>query len=80
DGRFVYVANTGSNDVSVIETASGSVVKTIPAGKAAHGVVISPDGRFVYVSNTEAGTVTVIEVARQAVVATVPAAYGANGI
>ena len=32
DGAFAYVANNGNHTVSVIETASNTVVATVPVG------------------------------------------------
>ncbi len=55
DGAYVYVANLGSNTVSVINTATKDV-QTIGAGDGSdglsqpHGLVVSPDGRYVFVS------------------------------
>jgi YVTN family beta-propeller protein len=34
DGRYAYVSNTASNDVSVIDTAAGKVVATTAVGKS----------------------------------------------
>jgi PQQ-dependent catabolism-associated beta-propeller protein len=45
-----YVTNEVSQDLTVIATASDSVVATIPLGARARGVKVSPDGRFVYVA------------------------------
>jgi YVTN family beta-propeller protein len=50
DGRVLYVASSGDNSVSVIDTTSNTVVKTItianingtPAGPT--DVALSPDG------------------------------------
>jgi len=44
NGAFVYVANGGSNTVSVIDTTTNAVVKTIPVGRApsAYGQFIGP--------------------------------------
>ena len=70
DGAFAYVANFNSGDVSVIETASNTVVATVPVGGWPVGVAITPDGAFVYVTNEESGNVSVIETATNTEVAT----------
>ena len=44
DGTRVYVPNQGSDTVSVINTASNTVVATIPAGSQPVGAGVSPDG------------------------------------
>jgi YVTN family beta-propeller protein len=52
DGSKVYVANSNSNTVSVIATASNAVVATITVGAFAPGVAVTPDGSRVYVANS----------------------------
>ena len=47
---LAYVTNEVSQDLTVIATASDSVVATVPLGARARGVKVSPDGRFVYVA------------------------------
>ena len=68
---FAYVTNSGDNTVSVIDTATNTVVATIglPAGSAPHGVAVTPDGKHVYVSGNRG--VQVIDTATNTVVATV---------
>jgi YVTN family beta-propeller protein len=66
-----YVANQGSNTVSVVDTATGTVVKTITVGTAPTAVAATPDERFVYVTNSGSGNVMVIDTATNTVKATV---------
>jgi YVTN family beta-propeller protein len=40
DGRYLYAANGPSNDVSVVDTETLTVVATIPAGERPWGVAI----------------------------------------
>ncbi len=75
-GTRAYVANsnmfeTGVPSVSVIDTASLSVVATITAGISGQpsGVAVSDDGSLVYVANNN-GTVAVIDAATNTVVNT----------
>ena len=42
DGTRVYVANTGSDSVSVIDTAANTVVATIGVGNGPIAVAVSP--------------------------------------
>jgi YVTN family beta-propeller protein len=44
DGQELYSANGPSNDVSVIDTRTGAVVRTIPVGKGPWGIVLGPEG------------------------------------
>ncbi|RMH20504.1 MAG: YncE family protein, partial [Gemmatimonadetes bacterium] len=75
DGRYVVVGSKMANKVSVIDPATGRVVKVIEGEGIAqpHGAAVSPDGRWIYVSNNnskgdytpqgaaDAGTVVVID-------------------
>jgi YVTN family beta-propeller protein len=71
DGRKVYVANTISNTVSVIDTTTNAVIATIPVGISPQGVTVTPDGSKVYVTNST-GTVSVINTTTNAVVSAIP--------
>ncbi len=68
DGQFVYVANTGSGTISVIEvnlmdTTSNPKVATItlPTGAVPHSLVVSPNGDQLLVVDGVIGAVTVID-------------------
>ncbi|MGW3053399.1 YncE family protein, partial [Kitasatospora sp. NPDC001175] len=43
-GTFTYVANNGSDDVSVINTTTNTVTATITVGTNPFAVAVSPDG------------------------------------
>src|SRR5262249_61487809 len=45
---FAYVTNSLSNFVSVIDTATNTVVATVPVGSFPQGVAIPPDGTNAY--------------------------------
>lgn len=77
---FAYVANLGSDDVTVIDTASNTVVATIAVGSDPDGVAVSPDGKRVYVSNFGSHNVSVIDTERQAVAATISVGRGPVGL
>lgn len=42
DGRRLYTANGSSNDVTILDTSSLSVLKKVPVGAGPWGVVVSP--------------------------------------
>ena len=69
---FAYIANQGSNNVSVIDTATNAVVATVAVGSLPTGVAVNPAGTFAYVANESDSTVSVIDTATNTVVATVP--------
>jgi YVTN family beta-propeller protein len=69
-GTSVYVANRGSNTISVIETATNTVVATVSVGANPFGVAVTPDGTRVYVAHRSSNNVSVIDTASNTVVAT----------
>ena len=72
----IYVTNSGSNTISVIDGKTNKVVATIPVGASPHGVVAldSPVGGFItiYVTNSGSNTISVIDGKTNKVVATIP--------
>src|SRR5207247_5104810 len=72
DGRRAYVVNQGRNTVSVIDSASHSIIATMPAGAGAFRSVITPDSARLYVLNRLAVSVTVFDLATNDVVTTIP--------
>jgi uncharacterized protein (TIGR03437 family) len=59
---YAYVANFGSDNVSVIDTSTNKVTATIMVGSQPQGIAITPDGAFAYVANC-GGDVFVIDTA-----------------
>ncbi|MEV7471811.1 IPT/TIG domain-containing protein [Streptomyces kronopolitis] len=68
-GLRVYVANQGSNTLSVIDTLSDAVLATIPVGAAPTGVAVAPTGLEAYVTNRDSNTLSVINTATNTVAA-----------
>jgi YVTN family beta-propeller protein len=62
DRRSVYIANTGSSTVSVLNTADNTVAKTIalPRRSRPIGVALSPSGRYLYTADGGANRVSVL--------------------
>ncbi len=71
DGKTLFAANSGSNDIAVVDIDKRTILNIVPVGKDPYGAALSPDGRFVYVGNLGDNTVSVIEVASLQVVATI---------
>jgi YVTN family beta-propeller protein len=65
-----YVTNNSDNTVSIIDTATHSVIATVPVGLGPAAVAVTPNGRFAYVANQR--SISVISAASNTVVATVP--------
>ena len=68
----VYVANDGSDSVSVIDGKTDSVVATVGVGDHPCAVGINPTNNRIYVANRGSGTVSVINGATNIKLATVP--------
>ena len=70
DGSKLYVTNTGSDDVSVIATATNTVTATILVGHSPKGVAVTPDGSKLYVVNEGSGSVSAIDTKTNTVIPT----------
>jgi YVTN family beta-propeller protein len=73
DGRTLYVS--GGEQVTVVDTSTDAVVKTIEIGRLAKGLTFSPDGSRLYVAGYtrgpwHPGSMTTIDVADNSVVRT----------
>jgi YVTN family beta-propeller protein len=64
----IFVANSGSNTVSVIDFATNAVIATFPVGTSPTGVVVNPAAHRAYVANQFSNTVSVIDTINNAVV------------
>ena len=87
---MVYVADPGSNHVSVIDSLSNTVIGTITVGNQPWGIAVNPLTNCVgapsvcwgtvYVTNYGSNTVTVINGSNNAVIATIPVGMQPEGI
>jgi YVTN family beta-propeller protein len=77
---FAYISDSGSNAVSVIDTASNSVVATIAVGMQPIGVAVNATATRVYVTNRGANTVAVIDAANNSVIAAIPVSAQPTGV
>ena len=88
DGSRLFVANGDSDDVSVVDTASGSVTRTVSlapydnakVGSNPVGLALSPDGKTLYVSNSGNNAVAVVDVDTGKVGGTIPTAWYPTGV
>jgi len=71
--RFAYVANFGSNSISVIDRATNTVVDTIAVGPTPGGVAVTHDGKEVWV--LAENEVDVIDTATNAISAKLTFSY-----
>lgn len=81
DGRQLWVANSQGGNVSIIDVASRSVVKTFDIGtRRSNRLKFTPDGALALVSDLTAGELVVVDVKSQAVKTRLPIGRGASGI
>ncbi len=65
---YAYVANFGSNNVSVININNQNTIeKTIEVGRQPTEIAITPDDRFAYVTNHGSASVSVIDIEKNEV-------------
>jgi len=75
-----YITNLGSDNLSVIATATNTVTATIPVGSRPLGVAVTPDGGTVYVTNQGSDSVSMISTATNTVTATIPVGREPYGV
>ncbi len=80
DGKFAWVANSGSASVSLIDLTARRELAQIPAGPTPVDVRLSPDGHTLAVANRAPGTVTLISPHARQIRATIPGCPGATGL
>ncbi len=80
DGKFAFVANSGSATVSLVDLTAHRELAQIPAGPSPVDVRLSPDGNTLAVANRAPGTVTLIDPHTRQIRATIPGCPGATGL
>lgn len=70
-GGSVYVANSGSDSVSVLDGTQNTVLTSIPVGVLPGGVGVNITTGKVYISNASDGTLSVIDTSTNSVVNTI---------
>ena len=71
DGSRLFVANAGSDDVSVVDLSTNQGVGHLDVGANPRGIAIAPDGSRAFVNNALDGTLSVIDTASLTVVETI---------
>jgi len=85
DNRYLLVANQGtqakpSTTISILETKTFTVLRTVQTGKGAHGIVIEPSSRHAYITNMYANDLAVLDLKALQVVARIPVGSKPNGV
>jgi len=71
DGSKAYVTDNAPGTLTVVSTATGSILSVIPVGDSPDCVTVSPDGSRVYVANGNSNSVTVINAVNNTLITTV---------
>ena len=73
DRKSVYIANTGSNTVAVLNTDNDTIARTItlPPRSRPVDVAVNPDGRYLYTADGGSNRVSVLDTRARRVVASV---------
>jgi YVTN family beta-propeller protein len=79
DGARVYVANFGSNSVSIVDTMAFEVVGTVFVDSGPFALALSPDGATLYVS-TNQNTVSVVDTATRTKIGSIPVGNHPQGL
>ena len=80
-GTRIYTSNFHTNNVSVIDLATNTVIETIPVGQFPSGIALHSTGSRAYVPNWVSNSVSVIDTASNTVIQTItvgqaPSAFG----
>ncbi len=59
-GELLYVENANSNNISIIDTATNTVIKNISVGNSPHDLKISQSQEILYSTDTNSGTISII--------------------
>jgi YVTN family beta-propeller protein len=80
DGRWLYVMCEASDEVRVVDSQSGRVVKTVAVGHVPRGIALSPDGKKLYIANSWDDTATEIDTDSLKVARTLATGFEPNGV
>ena len=76
----IYVTNSASDTISVIDSATNTVVQVIPGIELPHGIAFSPDGSRIYVSNEADSVLDVLDRKSGKILSTVPLSGRPNNL
>jgi len=70
--QWAYIANAGSNDLTVVDTSTGLLIAHLDVGANPRGLLLSGDNSLLYVHNMIDGTLSIVETDDQEVIDTLP--------
>jgi YVTN family beta-propeller protein len=72
DGKLVLVSTLGAPDLVILDAATRKVIKRLPIGHGAAGILIEPNGNRAFVACTPDNTIAVIDLHTLTVAAHIP--------
>jgi YVTN family beta-propeller protein len=72
DGKLVLVSLLGNPDLVILDAATRKVIKRLPIGTGAAGILIDPTGNRAFVANTPDNTITLIDLRTLTITAHIP--------
>jgi YVTN family beta-propeller protein len=75
DGSRLYVTCEASNELRIVDTRTGAILKSVSVGRVPRGLALSPDGSRVYVTNSWDDNITVVDATGFAVLRTLRAGW-----
>ena len=72
DGKHVLVSLLGSPDLVILDAATRKVIKRVPIGTGAAGILIDPAANRAFVANTPDNKITVLDLTTLTVTTTIP--------
>ena len=78
--RKLLAVCEGTDEVAVVDTRTGSVIRKIRTGHVPKGITLSPDAKRAYVANSWTDNISEIDTASYEVVRTLPAGFEPNSV
>jgi len=80
DGQRLYVLCEASDEIRVVDTSSGIIVKVVSVGHVPRGISLSSNGQRIFVANSWDDTVSVIDTSSLKVVLTLATGFEPNSV
>jgi YVTN family beta-propeller protein len=80
NGSWLYVMCEASDEVRVVETSSGKILRVVAVGHVPRGISLSPNGQQLFVANSWDDTVSVIDTSSLRVVRTLATGFEPNSV
>ena len=79
-GTYAYVTSQNTGSVSVVNTTTSAMTRSVQVGASPAGVAVTPDGAVAYVTNSAANSVTVIDTFTNSVITTIGVGSNPQGV